>query len=162
MVDSLRVPAIKPCEPFSSWPIQTVLEGFGFAWVLPGAIFVTHSTANHQTEAMATAIIAWTRKMLAAHGPEIDAAGGYLAFQDWRTVRAYDSAARGRWLEAIRGARAIRAGVVVVGGRNPLMRLFVTAADLALSTGIRKGAKIEMSDDIEKMLTKYKVPNLGV
>jgi hypothetical protein len=76
-------------------------------------------------------------------------------------MTGYDSGARARWIETIRGARSIRMGVVVMAGRNPFLRLLVTAADLALSTGLRQRAKIELSTDIDEVLRKYNVPSLA-
>jgi hypothetical protein len=145
-----------PWPPFSAWPIQCSDPEIGFAWYAGQGIIVTQITGTHGTARAATVLSDWIDELLDSNASDLAKYGGMLGIHDWRRVLKYDSAARKVWYARIhrRPKGYLRKAVVIVAD-NPLLKMAVAGANMAIAVASRGEGQIEVATNAQAILSKY-------
>jgi hypothetical protein len=122
----------------------------GFYWYLRPAVFVSQSVATHGSVEVIDRQNDILDRLLAAKAAEIQEAGGVFVFNDWRSVKGYDQAARARQRERMRARPSgySRRTVIVVDPASRLLRMAIEAANLFATLALR--SRIELLTNIDQ------------
>ncbi len=138
-----------PLAPFSQWPVQAFLPDHGFYWYVQPAAVVCQTTIAHATIAIVDAHNDMLDSALAARKDEIAKAGGLLIFNDWRSLRGFETGARARMQERMKARKQgySRKTVVTVNPSNRLLRMTIEAANLFKALAFNARIDVVLSPD---------------
>jgi hypothetical protein len=140
------------------WPIQWCRADLGFAWYMEPATLVTQALVPVGSVETACAYMDLGDAVIRHKWKEIQAAGGLLILNDWRSVKTYDSGARRVLLERMRRRPKgfLRHTVMCLPhAAGPLLRLAVQTANLTIA--MMGGGKVELCDDIQGAVKKHRL-----
>jgi hypothetical protein len=112
--------------------VQLFISEHGFYWYARPAAVVCQTVVPYGSLEVVDAHNDVLDRVLSLRRDEVQAEGGLLIFNDWRTLKSFEPGARSRMQERM-NARArgyARRTVVVVNPSNRLLRMAIEAASL--------------------------------
>lgn len=152
-----------PLAPFSKWPVQAFFSEHGFYWYVQPAAVVCQTTIAYATVAIVDAHNDVLDAVLAARSDEISTAGGLLIFDDWRSLRGFESGARSRMQERMRARKRgyARKTVVVVSPSNRLLRMALEASNLFKTLTLNARVDVALSAELALAEVNLSAPLAG-
>jgi hypothetical protein len=121
----------------------------GFYWYLEPGVFVSQSVATHGSVDVIDRQNDIMDRVLSVKAAEIQEAGGLFVFNDWRSVKSYDQAARARQRERMRARPSgySRRTVIIVDPASRLLRMAIEAANLFATLALRSSIELHTNID---------------